>query len=207
MYLFFDTETNGFPPKARMTQLGFILTDEFGNIIKEYQSIIKPDGWIIKDVKWYLNNEIKDTQKATMDNAIKKGGFFTDNNISTERCEKEGIPVFGPLREFQEALKLCKYKIAHNINFDNKIISKEIDLAGITPELFRFKKSYCTMLTTVEFVGAINKWGKPGKWPKLEELHIKLFNCNFDGAHDALDDVRAMVKCFFELKKRKLTKI
>ena len=57
------------------------------------------------------------------------------------------------------------------------------------------------MMSNVEFVGAINKWGKPGKWPKLEELHIKLFGCNFEGAHDALDDVRATAKCFFELKR------
>jgi len=184
MYLFFDTETNGFPPAARMTQLGFILTDENGVVLKEFQSLIKPDGWVVP-----------------------KEQFFIDNNMSTERCEENGVPVFGVLREFQEALKLCKYKIAHNINFDNQIVSKEIKLAGITPELFQFKKGHCTMLTTVDFVGAINKWGKPGKWPKLEELHIKLFDCNFEGAHDALDDVKAMVKCFFELKRRGLINI
>jgi DNA polymerase III epsilon subunit-like protein len=201
MYLFFDTETNGFPPNARMTQLGFILTDADGNVIKEYQSVIKPDGWIIKDKQWYLDNG------ASEEEAEKKGGFFTDNNISTARCEKEGVPVFGPLREFQEALKQCKYKIAHNIRFDNQIVQNELIFAGITHQLFQFKKSHCTMLTNVKFVGALNKWGKPDKWPKLEELHIKLFGENFDGAHDALSDVRAMVKCFFELKKRGLVTI
>ena len=178
MYLFFDTETNGFPPKARMTQLAFILTDAEGNTIKEFQAIIKPDGWTVPKEK-----------------------FFIDNNISTERCEKEGVPVFGVLREFQEALKQCKYKIAHNISFDNKIVYKEIVQAGITKELFQFKKSICTMLSTVDFVGALNKWGKPGKWPNLSELHIKCFNEDFDGAHDAMADVKATVKCFFECQK------
>jgi DNA polymerase III epsilon subunit-like protein len=184
MYLFFDTETNGFPPKARMTQLGFILTDENGKVLKEHSSIIKPDGW-----------------------TVPKEQFFIDNNISTERCEAEGVPVFGPLREFQEALKLAKYKIAHNINFDNQIVQNELIFAGITVELFKFKKQYCTMLSNVDYVGALNKWGKPDKWPKLQELHVKIFGHEFEGAHDALDDVRAMVKCFFALKEKGLITI
>jgi DNA polymerase-3 subunit epsilon len=195
MYLFFDTETNGFPPHANMTQLGFILTDADGNILEKYQAVIKPDGWIVKDKAWYLANGYSE------EDAIKKGGFFTDNNISTARCEEFGIPVYDALRAFQEALKKCQYKVAHNISFDNKIVYKEIVSAGITKELFQFKKSLCTMLSTVQFVGAFNKWGKPGKLPKLQELHVKLFDEEFVGAHDALDDVKAMVRCFFELQK------
>ena len=39
--------------------------------------------------------------------------------MSTERCEKYGQPVFEVLRQFQDALKRCDYKVAHNINFDN----------------------------------------------------------------------------------------
>lgn len=178
MYLFFDTETNGFPPKARMTQLAFILTDKEGNIIKEFQSIIKPDDW-----------------------EVPKEKFFIENNISTERCEKEGVPVFGPLREFQEALKQCQYKIAHNISFDNQIVQNELIFAGITHQLFQFKKQICTMRSTTDFVGALNKYGKPGKWPTLSELHIKLFGVDFEDTHDALGDVKAMVKCFFECQK------
>jgi DNA polymerase III subunit epsilon len=40
------------------------------------------------------------------------------------------------------------------------------------------------------------------KWPTLEELHKKLFNQPFAGAHQALADVRACVRCYFELKQR-----
>lgn len=184
MYLFFDTETNGFPPKARMTQLAFILLDENMNVIQQYSSHVLPDGW-----------------------TVPKDKFFIDNNMSTERCQAEGIPVYDVLRKFQEALKLCKYKIAHNINFDNKIVSKEIQLAGITHELFQFKKSYCTMLNTTDLVGIKKSHAGGNKWPKLIELHQFLFNKDFKGAHDALDDVKAMVNCFVELKNRKLINI
>ena len=82
-------------------------------VIDQYQAVIKPKGWIVKDVAWYLENG------SSEEYAIKKGGFFTDNNISTKRCEEEGVDVFIALRKFQEALKKSKYKIAHNIKFDN----------------------------------------------------------------------------------------
>ena len=40
------------------------------------------------------------------------------------------------------------------------------------------------------------------KWPKLTELHQHLFNEDFEGAHDALADVMATVKCYFNLIKQ-----
>ena len=42
------------------------------------------------------------------------------------------------------------------------------------------------------------------KFPSLKELHNYLFKCDFEGAHDAGDDVSATAKCFFELKKQNL---
>jgi len=37
------------------------------------------------------------------------------------------------------------------------------------------------------------------KWPTLEELYLKLFNEKFDAAHNAIADVQATARCFFEL--------
>lgn len=183
MYLFFDCETTGLPPRARMAQLAFVLCDEQGNIITEYASRVKPNGWVIPKEK-----------------------FFIENNMSTERCEAEGKPVFEVLREFQEALKQCSYKIAHNIAFDKQIVQNELILAGIEYRLFQFKKEACTMLSSMNYVGARNKNGGI-KWPKLDEMYKKCFNKELENAHDALADVRATAECFFELKKRGIIKI
>jgi hypothetical protein len=38
------------------------------------------------------------------------------------------------------------------------------------------------------------------KWPKLAELHYKLFKTYFEEAHDASIDIKATARCFFELK-------
>jgi DNA polymerase-3 subunit alpha/DNA polymerase-3 subunit epsilon len=184
MYIFFDTETTGLPPRARMAQLAYVLCNENGEIIEKYASHVKPNGWTIPKEK-----------------------FFIDNNMSTERCEREGKPVKEVLSYFHDALRKAQYKIAHNIQFDNQIVQNEIIIAGYSAKEFEDTKSFCTMLSTVQYVGALNKYGKPGKWPKLEELHRKLYGHDFEDAHDALADVVVTAKCFFELKKRGIIKI
>jgi hypothetical protein len=35
------------------------------------------------------------------------------------------------------------------------------------------------------------------KWPKLSELHFKLFGTNFEEAHNAAYDINATSKCFW----------
>jgi hypothetical protein len=40
------------------------------------------------------------------------------------------------------------------------------------------------------------------KWPKLSELHMKLFDEDFEEAHDASVDITACAKCFWELKRK-----
>ena len=39
------------------------------------------------------------------------------------------------------------------------------------------------------------------KWPKLSELHIKLFGEDFDEAHYISVYINATEKCFWEMKK------
>jgi len=38
----------------------------------------------------------------------------------------------------------------------------------------------------------------------LSELHLKLFDTPFEGAHDAKEDVQACANCFFELRRRSI---
>ena len=39
------------------------------------------------------------------------------------------------------------------------------------------------------------------KWPKLSELHIKLFGEDFKEAHNASVDINATAKCFWKMRK------
>ncbi len=44
------------------------------------------------------------------------------------------------------------------------------------------------------------------KWPKLQELHNKLFGVGFTEAHNAAADIAATAACFWEMKKRGMFK-
>lgn len=190
MYLFFDTETNGMAKNfrapvtdldnwPRVTQLGWQLYDDNENLINEKSHLIKPDGWTIPKEK-----------------------FFIDNNMSTERCEELGIPLREAVSEFLEDMKKAEYLIAHNMSFDDNVMGAEYIRLGLSPE--NEPKKICTMKETTNFCKMLPIRYGTYKWPTLTELHIKLFDEEFEGAHDALDDVKACARSFFELKKKEI---
>ena len=185
MYLFFDTETNGkalsFNEPAsnldnwpRITQLGWQLYDKDENLISEHSHLIKPDGWVVP-----------------------KEAFFIEHNMSTERCEEHGIPLKEAIDLLLKDINQAQYLIAHNMKFDVNVLGAEFLRLGITSANKTTK--ICTMTEGTTFCKIPNFRGY--KWPTLTELHTKLFGKSFDGAHDALDDVKACAKSFFELKR------
>ncbi|MEI7596759.1 MAG: hypothetical protein WCK02_13495 [Bacteroidota bacterium] len=42
------------------------------------------------------------------------------------------------------------------------------------------------------------------KWPKLSELHVKLFGVDFEEAHNAAADINATAKCFWAMREKGL---
>ncbi|MDP2090261.1 MAG: 3'-5' exonuclease [Candidatus Gracilibacteria bacterium] len=95
--------------------------------------------------------------------------------------------------------------IGHNIEYDQDMI--KLELKRLEKE-FKYapKQVICTMKTTVDFC-ALQGNGARFKYPKLGELHKKLFGEYFIGAHDALTDVEATLRCFVELVKKGVIKI
>lgn len=186
--LFFDCETNGLPIdyKAsyedvnnwpRVISLAWLLADLQGNVLDQKYHLIKPDGW----------------QMPTEE-------FWVNNGYTQERSLAEGIPILEVLPAFKEAKESSNLLVAHNINFDHRIVWAEFIRAGIPPRSGMTK--ICTMAKSTSYCKIPQTKGKGFKWPKLEELHQVLFGKSFDGAHDALADVTACKNCFFELVKR-----
>lgn len=187
-FLFFDTETTGVPrnynaPSSdiqnwpRLVQLAWILTDDKGNRIHSSSLIVKPDGFTIP------------TDAAKV------------HGITTEIAMKEGIPLGKAINQFIEDLNTATYIVGHNIDFDKKIVGAEMIRLGMK-DIMDSKKSFCTMQSSLDFCRIPGKYGY--KYPKLQELYKKLFGCEFDNAHDAMSDIEATEKCFWELRKRKL---
>lgn len=190
-YIFFDTECNGLPRNKnlsisatsnwpRMIQLAWLVTDEQGSILKSQSHIICPQGFIITD----------EVEELT--------------GITTSRAKSEGNNLRTVLNEFMDDLVDAELVIGHNIDFDKHVLGCELYRERLDyDELFN-KESVCTMQRSTNFCAIPNPNSYYGgyKWPKLEELHRKLFGCNIFGAHDALTDVEATKKCFYELKKK-----
>ena len=186
MYLFFDTETTGLPKRwdapvsdlenwPRLVQIAWLYFDENGKEISNKSEIIKPEGFIIPEEASRVHG------------------------ISTEIAIKKGIDLNKVLREFSDITSKAKFLIAHNMSFDEKIIDAEFLRKKIGKSLFQPEK-ICTKEASTQYCGIPGNYGY--KWPSLSELHIKLFGSDFEDAHDALIDVEACARCFFELKKK-----
>ena len=188
--LFFDTETSGLPKNynapctdtanwPRCVQLAWILCDEQGNEIETSDLIIKPEGFEI-------SKQVSDIHKIT-------------NQIALEK----GIDLSLALANFISAMQRASLLVAHNMDFDRNIIGAECVRKNV--KLGKKIEKYCTMKDerVINFVAIEGYYGF--KWPKLKELHEKLFGYDFDvaegGAHNALKDVQITKKCYFELKK------
>lgn len=89
--------------------------------------------------------------------------------------------------------------IWHNIEFDENMLKLELKRLKKDFE-YKPKQIICTMKSTVDFCSIRWNWER-FKYPKLWELHKKLFWEYFTGAHDALTDVEATLRCFIELVK------
>ncbi len=187
MYLFFDTETTGLPKdyKApasdslnwpRLVQIAWSWYDAEGNIWESESYIIKPNGFIIPE-------EVAKIHRVTQ-----------------ERAELEGVDLEVALKHFSQELKKAEFLVAHNIDFDDKIVSAEFFRLNME-NLLENTPKICTMKSSVNFCRIPNSYGRY-KWPNLDELHNSLFGVGFSDAHDALVDVGACAKCFFELKNR-----
>ena len=188
MYLFFDTETTGLPKNwkapvtdvnnwTRMIHIAWILTDEGGNRIETESFIIKPENFEIP----------RDASNV--------------HGITTERALREGLDLEFVLNRFNELVDEAEYLVAHNISFDEKIVGAEFIRKNI-PTNFNKKKKLCTMTVSTDYCKIPGPYGY--KWPKLSELHIKLFGEDFEDAHDAFVDVSATEKCFWEMRKKGL---
>ena len=188
MELVFDTETTGIinyrgkvgdASQPHIVQLGAQLYDDNKRIKGELNLLIKPDGWTIP-------------QEAT-----------DVHGISTEDCEKYGIPIRSALGLFNLWLAFGPRLVAHNIDFDVFLVETEAIRLGKESFLNPYEKR-CTMKASTNLVGIPNKTRGGFKWPKLQETHVKLFGSEFEGAHDAMADVRACARVNFELKNRGL---
>jgi DNA polymerase-3 subunit epsilon len=189
--LFLDTETTGLadfnkrardPSQPHMVQMAAILTDDTGKHLEEHNVLIKPDGWTIP-------KEASDVHGIT--NEVAAIGI-------AEKLASEILLAM---------IRKSQLVVGHNIMFDKfiariamrrfKLITDEDDAA------WKATPTFCTMREMTDVCKLPGKIAGKFKWPKLTEAYLVAFEKSFDGAHDALADLRACKEIYFWLKVRK----
>lgn len=186
MILFFDTETTGkadfkaapdAPHQPHLVQLGALLTDDTGAEVASINLIAKPEGFTIPE------------------EASAVHGF------TTEKAMASGVDRKHILRVFREFWELANVVVAFNIDFDMLIMDGAIfRLCGGRKAWGKAQETFCAMKAMTSVCKLPGNYGDY-KWPKLQEAYRHAFGMEFDGAHDAMADVRACAKIYFWLKE------
>jgi len=185
MLLSFDTETSGLfdfkkpitdPGQPRLLQLAAVLSDNSGRERGLMSVLIRPDEWEVAD------------------------GAFAVHGIATAQASAVGVPVVEALALFMRMLDQATHLIAFNLEFDCRVIERELFLLGANAASWKRGRlnRVCPML-----LGAALR--DDGKWPKLAWLYEYLFSEKHEAAHDGLADARAALRCYIELRRRGYT--
>ena len=190
MYLFWDTETTGLPDKNKpasdpcqphICQLGAILCDEHGFVRAEVNLLVRPAGWVIPE-------------SATAIHGISQGV-----------AERYGLSIRGVLSIFGRLLDRADLSVAHNIAFDLFMLAIEAENSAVVLDMA--KTHFCTMHHSKEIlkIPPTPRMYACGmttfKSPNLQEAYRHFFGRDFEGAHDAMADVRACRDVFFAIQK------
>jgi DNA polymerase III epsilon subunit-like protein len=180
-----DTETTGFPVKdGKLEQQPYII--QFAAIVSEFGE----DGSITEIER----HDILIKPRVSIPFWASQVNGIYDRDV-------ENVPyIEDSIDTIMKVLNSADIVVGHNVSYDEQILGYELDRLGRSGDYTPIQ-SICTMRTSTDYCKLPGR-GFAWKSPKLSELHRFLFDEYFDGAHNALVDVEATGRSFFELVKR-----
>lgn len=187
----YDTETTGLyqykkvlshPAQPHLVQLGGILfDDETRRVLAEINLLGIPE---LNGVRVKIPAEASDI-----------------HGITNKLVDSAGLSHRVVLPMFNNLIKCADRLVCHNADFDRKIILTAYSRCAFDQDTIRSKPHVCTMKIATPILKLPKKNGKSGtKWPSLMEAYKHFVDENgFEGAHDAMEDVRATAKVFWAL--------
>lgn len=193
--LIFDTETTGLFPKYfnpteqniknDIATLPYIV--QFSCILFETKQmrIIDTLNEVVK-----LPDEVNISQESINVHGI------------TRSKSNMGVSILECIDRFNELYNAADIIVAHNFKFDAQMIKVECVRNDKQYFLGNTQKTiYCTMQNSIDLCNIIvkNKLGDYKKFPKLEELHEKLFQMVPHNLHDSYHDILITLRCFLKM--------
>lgn len=191
-YVFFDTETTGFPKPNRpandpsqpyIVQLAAMLCDEQARVLGSFNCIV--------------NNDVEIPEEAS-----------NVHGITREMCAAVGHRPDFVLECFLHFCARAGLFVAHNRKFDMAIMETAFARSVLLGTSWKplAMPGFCTMEAAAPIVNLppTPKMRAAGfikpKPPKLCECIEHFFGEKLEGAHDAMVDVNACKRIFFHLK-------
>jgi len=194
----YDTETTGFPiwqerstdeRQPHLVQLATkLVCEDYRKTLQGINVIIRPEGWVIPE-------EVSRV-----------------HGITQEMAEDVGISEKVAVEMFIELWKKSHCRIAHNDQFDARIMRIAIyrafseDVANDISEKWKAASSYCTANNSTAIVQcppsakmiAANR--RHFKKPNLSEAYKHFTGKELVGAHNAMVDVNACMEVFWGIR-------
>lgn len=180
----FDTETTGIFPRGDKSPLlancPYIV--QFSSIVYDTNTHSIVDS---------INDIIRLPESITIPESA-----IAVHKITNESMRKVGTPLELTLTAFNKQLEETNVLLAHNLEFDAKIVECEFERCNeksVMPNIPASKR-YCTMKEGTNLCKIKTQYGY--KWPKLEELHYHLFGTKLKNLHDAYHDIVICLRCY-----------
>ena len=208
--LVFDTEATGLPKTK----------------------IINPDAlhlWphIVQFSYLIYDTELNDVL-VVGDNIVKVGAGINIpaestaiHGITNQMSQTEGVSLSQALQGFFRDLQTADRLVGHNISFDINLVIVELLRMIYNPasnsgadvsanknnlhQIANFKNTYCTLQESINLcaIKAVTKLGKEyNKFPKLIELHQKLFRTIPNNLHNSLTDILVTLRCYVMMTEK-----
>lgn len=188
IYAVIDVETNGLmnfnlpaedPSQPRLAEFGMTLLNAALKVEEEFHAYIKRDGWSMTP----------ETTKI--------------NGITDEKLDAEGIPVAEVLDLYEKAIRGGRVIVAHNVQFDTKVMRSELHRAG-RDKLFEVTPNICTMRALTDVCKIPPNSGRGSfKWPKLSEA-VVFFGGQPKGEHSVMTDIGDTIYLLRQMRERKI---
>ena len=171
--LIYDTETTDLVANSLLTER------HQPHLIEFYGCVIDEKGELLEELDFLCRPPNKIEPKTTEITGIKWSDIHD-------------LPPFSAHADkVAKLIEECDTVVAHNLSYDRFVIDVEMQRLG---------RSICwpgSLVCTVE----ATTWVK-GFRLNLSALYTELFGEEFKGAHRAKNDVRALTRCFVELRQR-----
>lgn len=193
--LVFDTETTGLPTNKYECKRA--------KWYKHWGHIVQI-SWIMYDVDIHCIVEMKDHIIKIPDDIELPQSSVNIHGITREKMNDFGVSFKYILNDFINSLNCCDVIIGHNIEFDINMVRAEMLRMGAV-DYFQLinKPIFCTMKENIKYckILATSYSGrKYYKYPKLMELHKKIYNYIPENLHNSLVDVIVCLRCYLKLE-------